>query len=109
MEELGRRLITIANKSNHKNYTRTGKQLRKQKWKKKHIYGHFRRQIKEIGYKIICIWLHRGNLKRETESLFTAAQNNGIKTKARIDKTRVNSKWRLWGQREDSVTCIISK
>ena len=37
------------------------------------------------------IWLKKGNLKRETESLLTATQNKAITTnsvKARIDKTQ---------------------
>ena len=36
-------------------------------------------------------WLRKGNLKRETESLIIAAQNNAIRTnyiKAKIDKTQ---------------------
>ncbi len=37
---------------------------------------------------MIRTWLRRGNLKRETESLLIAAQNNAIRTnyiKAKID------------------------
>ena len=40
-------------------------------------------------------WLRKGNLKRKTESLQIAAQENAIRTnymKARIDKTQPNSK-----------------
>ena len=39
--------------------------------------------------------LRKGNLKRETESLLKAVENNAIRTnhiKARIDKTQQNSK-----------------
>ena len=46
------------------------------------------------------MWLRKGNLKREIESLLIAAQNNAIRTnyiEVRIDKTQQNSKWRLWG------------
>ena len=48
------------------------------------------------------MWLRKGNLKRETESLLIAAQNNTIRTnhiKARIDKMQQNSKCRLCGDR----------
>ena len=44
----------------------------------------------EILHKKIWIYLRNGNLKRETESLLMAAQNNAIRTsyvKAKIDKT----------------------
>ena len=56
--------------------------------------------------------LRKGNLKRETESLLIAAQNNAKRTnhiKARIDKTQQNSKCRLCGERDDTINHIISE
>ena len=58
------------------------------------------------------MWLRKGNLKRETESLLTAAQNNAIRTnyiKVRIDKMQQNSKCRLCGDRDDTINHIISE
>ena len=52
------------------------------------------------------------NLKRETESLLKAAQNNVIRTnyiKARIDKTQQNSKCRLCGDGNETINHIISE
>ena len=52
------------------------------------------------------------NLKRETESLLIASLDNAIRTnhiKARIDKTRQNSKYRLCGDREETANHMISK
>ena len=57
------------------------------------------------------MWLRKGNFKRETESLLTAAQN-AIRTnhiKARIDKTQQNSKCRLYGDRDKTINHIISE
>ena len=57
-------------------------------------------------------WLRKGNLKRETEYLIIAAQNNVIRSyqiKARIDKTQQNSKCRLCGHRDETNNHIISK
>ena len=54
----------------------------------------------------------KGNLKRDTESLQIAAQNNAIRTnhtKARIDKTQQNSRCRLCGDRVETTNHIISK
>ena len=45
-------------------------------------------------------------VKRETEFLLIAAQNNAIRTnhiKARIDKTQQNSKCRLCGDRDETI------
>ena len=68
---------------------------RKQKWEEKQLYRYFKQQTKEIAYKMICSWLRRGNLKRETGSLLIVAQNNVlstnyIKAKLIIFNRRVN-------------------
>ena len=55
-------------------------------------------------------WLRNGTLRRETESLITAAQDQCIRTnyiKARIDKTQENSLCRMCGQKEKTVIHII--
>ena len=57
-------------------------------------------------------WVRKRNLKRETESLLIAAQNNAIRTnhiKARIDKTQRNSKCRLCGDRDKTINHLISE
>ena len=64
---------------------------RKQKWEEKQIYGRFKRLISNVSHEKAWSCLRKGNLKRETESLLIAAQNNAIRTnpiKARIDKTQ---------------------
>ena len=56
------------------------------------------------------MWQRKGNLKKETESLLIAAQNNAIRTKhikARIDKTQQNSRCRLCGDRDKTINHII--
>ena len=58
------------------------------------------------------MWLRKGNFMRKTESLFIAAQNNAIRTnyiKARRDKTQQNSKYRLCGDRDETINYIISE
>ena len=52
--------------------------------------------------------LRKGNLKRETESLLIAAQNNVIRInylKAKIDQTQQNSKCSLCEERNEAVKC----
>ena len=62
---------------------------RKQKGGGKQLYGRFKRLI-NISHNKTWTWLRKGNLKRETESLLIAAQDNAVRTnhiKARTDKT----------------------
>ena len=66
--------------------------------------------IREVAHEKTWTWLRKGNLKRETESLIIAAQNNAIRTnyiKAIIDKTQQNSKCRLCGDRDETVNHVL--
>ena len=84
----------------------------KQKLERKQLYGCFKRPINNISHDKTWTWLRKGNLKRETESLLIAAQNNTIRTnhiKARIDKTQQNSKCRLCSDRNETINHIISE
>ena len=85
---------------------------RKQKWKEKQLDGRFKRLIKNISHDKTWTCIRKGDFKRETESLLTAAQNNVIRTnhiKARIDKTQQNSKCRLCGDRDQTIDHIINE
>ena len=99
----------IAATRNNTNDTRTNGTTitRKQKSEEKQLYGLFR-QLTNISHEKTWTWLRKGNLKRETESLLIAAQNNAIRTnhiKARIDKTQQNSKCKLCGDRHIISEC----
>ena len=55
----------------------------------KQLYRYFIQQTSEISHEKTWTWLRKGNLKRETESLLIAAQNDAIRIKyikASIDK-----------------------
>ena len=85
---------------------------RKQKCEEKQLYGRFKRLINNISHEKTWTWLRKGNLKRETESLLIAAQNNAIRInhiKARIDRTQQNSKYRLCGDRDKTINHIMSE
>ena len=84
---------------------------KRQKWGKK-LYGRFKRLINTILHEKTWTWLRKANLKRETESLLIAAQNNAIRTKhtkARINKTQQNSKCRLCDEWDETINQIISE
>ena len=106
IQKRGGRLITAT----RNNTNRTT--INKKKGKKTQLGGRFKRLISDISHKKTWLWLRKGNLKRDTEFLLTAAQNNAIKTyyiKARIDKTQLNSRCRLRGDRDETINHIISE
>ena len=68
-----------------------------------------KRLINTILHEKTWTWLRKGNLKRETESLLIAAQDNATRInhmKVRIDKTQQNSKCRLCSDRDNSINHI---
>ena len=57
-------------------------------------------------------WLRRGELKRETEGLITAAQDQSLRTnvmKARIEKSDVSNMCRMCNAAGDTVFHIVSE
>ena len=70
------------------------------------------RQTDDIAGEDRWLWLKQGNLKRETESLILAAQEQAIRTnviKAKIDNTQEQSKCRMCGEKDETVNHLISE
>ena len=82
---------------------------KKQKWEENR---HFKWLINNISHEKTWTWLRKRNVKRETESLLKAAQNNTVITnqiRSRIDNTQQNRKWRLYGDRDETIDHIIGE
>ena len=112
IEKHERRLITAIKNNTDNTIDNTMTITRKQKWEGKQLYGRYKRLINNISHDKTWTWLRKGNFKRETESLLIATQNNAIRTnhiKARIDKTKLNSKCRLCDDRDETINHIISE
>ena len=78
--------------------------------KQKKLHGPFFNQIEEVAGKEKWLWLKDGSIKRETESLTMAAQEQVIRKNAinaKIDKTQVETKCRLSGKVDDPVKNIV--
>ena len=72
-----------------KEKTLTQKQLKEQKelereegWKKKPLHDQFLRQTEEIRDDAIWDWLRKEDLKKETEGMITAAQDQALRANA---------------------------
>ena len=106
------RLMTATRNNTDSMKTNRTKITRKQKWGEKQFNGRFNRLISNISDEKTWTCLRKGNLKRETDSLLSAAQNNTIRTnhiKARIDKTQQNTRYRLCNDRDETINHIISE
>ena len=70
---------------------RSKKEKRLEDWEEKVLHGQYLRQTKEVRSDQCWGLLQNGDLKRETESLKVAAQNQSIRTnlaKAKIGKSQ---------------------
>ena len=79
-------------------------------WQEKVLHGQYLRQTKEVRSDQCWAWLQNGDLKRETESLIVAAQNQSIRAnlvKAKIDKSQGGSLCRLCRKVDESIDHVV--
>ena len=90
---------------------RSKKEKRLEDWEKKVLHGQYLRQTKEVRSDQCWVWLQNRDLKRETESLIVAAQNQSIRTnlvKAKIDKSQGDFLCRVCRKVDESIDHIVS-
>ena len=90
---------------------RSKTEKRLEDWEEKVLHGQYLRQTKEVRSNQCWAWLQNGDLKRETESLIVAAQNQSIRinlVKARIDKSQGDSLCRMCRKVDESINHIVS-
>ena len=93
-------------------FKRKSRQERKANWKEKVMHGQFLRQTEDVTNRDQWLWLQEGSLKRETETLIMAAQEQAVRTnlvKAKIDKTQEDSACRMCGKADESINHLLSE
>ena len=73
--------------------------------------SQYLRQTKEVRSEGSWVWFLNGDLKRETDSLIVAAQNQSVRTnlvKARIDKSQKDMLCRLCKKADESIDHLVS-
>ena len=93
-------------------YRSNQKRNRLEKWHDKPMNGQHLRQTEKHAAPETWKWMQRGSLKRETESLIVAAQDQALRTnyrKARIEKSTNDPKCRLCKERDETVSHLISE
>ena len=90
---------------------RSRENKRLEDWEDKVLHGQYLRQTKEVRNDQYWAGLQNGDLKRETESLIVAGQNQSIRTnlaKTRIEKSQGDFLCRVCRKVDESVDHIAS-
>ena len=102
----------MADELGPKEYKNQRREGRTRDWQKKPLHGRFLRCTEEVASSNTWEWLRRGELKKETEGLITAAQDQSLRTnvmKARIEKSDVSPMCRMCNAAEETVFHIVSE
>ncbi|KAJ7335269.1 hypothetical protein JRQ81_013210 [Phrynocephalus forsythii] len=93
-------------------YRKTTMQIRADSWHNKALHGQFLKKVKgKVDEKRTWLWLTNGTLKKETEALIFAAQEQAIRTnavKARIEKSAESPTCRLCKEADETIDHILS-
>ena len=86
---------------------------RKTTWTAKIMHGQYARNLVETGADVeeTWSWLHQQDLKKETEGLIIAAQDQALRTnyiKFRIDKTATSPMCRLCHNKSETIDHVLS-
>ena len=79
------------------------KRKRTEDWSGKQLHGQFNRETEDLSG-VSRNWIRTGELKKETEGLIFAAQDQALRTKAikaRIENKNVSSKCRMCGSHDE--------
>ena len=90
---------------------RSKKEKRLEDWEEKVLHGQYLRQTKEVRSDQCWAWLQNGDLKKETESIILATQNQSIRTnlvQAKIEKSQGDSLCRVCRKVDESIGHSVS-
>ena len=95
------------------------KQLKEQKrlewaegWKNKPLHGQFLHQTEEIRDDATWDWLTKPGLKKETERMITAVQDQALRTnaiKAKVEKQNLSPLCRMCGEKDESMGRLVEE
>ena len=85
---------------------------KKQEWKEKHLHGQYTKIADKTDTRMTYRWIRNGFMKKETEGLITAAQDQALPTrwkKVHIEKQGGTSMCRMCNEREETIFHILSE
>ena len=112
MEHLKRDNLLKGEVINKKDDKDKDEEAHRTKWKDKRMHGQYVRNMESVADGAnTWNWLHQQDLKKETEGLIIAAQDQALRTnmiKFSIDKTSPSPRCRLCHNRNETVDHILS-
>ena len=81
-------------------------QERKEQFQEKQLHGQFWRNTAEVTDKKTWKWLKKGRLKKETDGIIMASQDQALRSnsiKKIIDKQNVSAKCKMCGEGDETV------
>ena len=85
---------------------------RMEEWKSKPMHCQFLRQTKDLSSNDTWQWLQRGELKKETEGMIMAAQNQALRRRyiqRAIEGINISPKCRKYNQKDETINHITSE
>ena len=92
-------------------FTKRKRDERKKTFYEGKLQGQFVEKTRNIAHEFSGKWIRNGFLKKETECMLFAAQEQALRTnsiKAKIDKQQVSPKCRLCRTKEETVMHLVS-
>ena len=87
-------------------------EIREKNFMEKPLHSQFSKKTKELRAKESWNWLKKGRLKKETEGMLMAAQDQALRTnsiRSKIDKQEVSPMCRLCGEREETISHVVAE
>ena len=109
--KIGQRYLTVEDQGPVE-FKMDRKEKRQLDWEEKALTGLFLRCTEGLASDKSWNWLRNGDLKKETEGLITAAQDQSLRTnvmRARIEKAGVSPMCRMCNAREETVFHLVSE
>ena len=107
-----RLLKAMEKEKSRKEYSENIMEERTKDWKEKPLHGQYPRLVADADNKKTYLWIKNGYMKKETEGMLTAAQDQALPTRWRkkhIEKQIETSLCRLCGEREETTFHILSE
>ena len=93
-------------------YKEETSKARMEGWKNKSMHGQFLRETKDLASSDTWQWLQRGELKKETEGMIMAAQDQALRTRyiqRAIDGANISPKCRKCHDKNETINHITSE